>query len=135
MKVIEHLSAAQLDQLCELYQREWWCRGRSLEETAQGVAGSQLCIGLVDDDGQLQGFARVLTDYIFKAMIFDVIVAAEHRGNGLGQQLLTMIRQHPRLQRVRHFELYCLPELAEFYRQSGFSEQLGGIGLMRLTTR
>ena len=29
------------------------------------------------------------------------------------------IKRHPELARVRHFELYCLPELVPFYEDMG----------------
>jgi len=38
----------------------------------------------------------------------------------------------PRLSRVKHFELYCLPELEPFYESFGFSTEAGGVRLMRL---
>ena len=36
-----------------------------------------------------------------------------------------------RLSRVKHFELYCLPELEPYYAAFGFSTDVGGIRLMR----
>jgi hypothetical protein len=38
---------------------------------------------------------------------------------------------HPDLARVKHFELYCLPELIPFYERWGFSTEVGEIVLMR----
>ena len=61
----------------DVYKRqgEWWTRSRSLEETKQCVLGSQICIGITSEADNLVGFVRVLTDFTFKALIFDVIVA------------------------------------------------------------
>jgi len=36
-----------------------------------------------EDDGDLVAAARILTDYTYYAMVFDVIVHAERRGEGL----------------------------------------------------
>ncbi len=77
------------------------------------------------------GFARVLTDRVFKAFIFDLIVVPEHRGRGLGEALMRRILDRPDLAAVRHFELYCLPEMAPLYERLGFSAEVGGILLMR----
>lgn len=131
LQTVETLSAQQLVQLHQLYQQEWWGEGRTLEDTRRCVAGSQLCIGLIDPQGQLVGFARVLTDTIFKAFIFDLIVRQDWRSQGLGKQLLQRITTHEKLSRVQHFELYCLPEMFEFYRALGFTTALGGVQLMR----
>ena len=131
MKVIYEVREQQINDLHKLYQREWWTQGRTLAETRQCVEGSQICIGVVDDDDALQGFSRVLTDYTFKALIFDVIVWERHRGTGLGDELMGLILSHERLSRVKHFELYCLAELYGFYEYFGFSPDVGEVKLMR----
>ena len=74
MKIIYQLNRDHIKQLSDLYQNEWWSKGRTLEETKICVDSSQICIGLIDEQGNLSGFARVLTDFVFKALIFDVIV-------------------------------------------------------------
>ena len=131
MRVIHELSDRNIEELHALYQAEWWTRGRSLEDTRRGVAGSQICIGIVDDASHLQGFARILTDFTFKALIFDVIVAPNQRGTGLGNRIMSLVENHPQLQQVKHFELYCLPEMFPFYEKHGFGTDVGEIRLMR----
>ena len=131
MDVIYKLNDKQIEDLQQLYQKEWWTKGRSFKETKLGVEGSQICVGIVDSSGKLQGFARVLTDYIFKAIIFDVIVSENQRGIGLGNKLLDLIKNHEDLTRVKHFELYCLPEMCGYYERHGFSGNIGEIKLMR----
>ncbi len=42
-----------------------------------------LIIACCDMQDRVIGFARVLTDYTFKALIFDVIVDESDRGQGL----------------------------------------------------
>lgn len=133
MNVIYSLNENHIAQLHELYQQEWWTKGRTLEETKNCVNGSQICIGLVSANDDLIGFARVLTDFTFKALIFDVIVRKNNRKNGLGDRLLTLIKSHEKLQGVKHFELYCLPEMYNFYAKHGFKTNLGEIRLMRLS--
>lgn len=36
-------------------------------------------------------FARILTDYVYKALILDVIVEPAYRGRGLGRLLMESI--------------------------------------------
>ena len=131
MNITGELSGNHIEQLHALYQGEWWSRGRSLQDTKSCVAGSQLCFGITSEADELIGFARVLTDFTFKAFIFDVIVAPSHRGKGLGRELIGLIKNHVRLKSVRHFELYCLPEMLPFYEKHGFSSELGDIKLLR----
>jgi GNAT superfamily N-acetyltransferase len=82
-------------------------------------------------DGRLVGFARVLTDRVFKALVFDVIVAPDHRADGIGRGLMEQIVGHSDLRKVAHLELYCLPEMAPFYERWGFSTDVSGLQLMR----
>ncbi len=133
-EVITDLQDLHIEQLHALYQDEWWTKGRSLELTRQCVKGSQICFGLVDETGNLVGFTRVITDYTFKALVFDLIVAKHVRGLGLGDRLVGLVRDHEKLRSVRHIELYCLPELVPFYSRFGFTDQVGGIQLMRRIT-
>lgn len=130
-EVITDLHDLHIEQLHMLYQNEWWTKGRSLELTRQCVKGSQVRFGLVDERTNLIGFARVITDYTFKALIFDVIVAKHVRALGLGDRLVGLVLNHERLRSVRHIELYCLPELVPYYSRFRFSTDIGGIQLMR----
>ena len=132
MNVIRELSKKHIEQLHTLYQGEWWTRGRSLEDTKKCVLGSQICIGISSENDDLIGFVRVLTDFTFKALIFDVMVTQSERGKGLGNKLLSLVKNHEHLKSVRHFELYCLPEMLSFYEKHGFSANVGEIKLMRL---
>ena len=131
MDVIYELNGKQIGELHRLFQREWWTKGRSFEETKKCVENSQICVGLVDHSGKLQGFTRVLTDYTVKALIFDVIVSKTHRGTGMGNKLIDLVKNHKKLRQVKHFELYCLPEMLGFYEKHGFSCDVSGVRLMR----
>ena len=131
MKVIYSLDENHIVQLHELYQQEWWSKDRTIYEARACVSGSQVCIGLVDSQNNLVGFVRVLTDYIFKAFIFDVIVRKSERGSGLGDILISLVKMHSQIQGVKHFELYCLPEMFNFYIDRGFSTDVGEVRLLR----
>ncbi len=115
------LSKSQIKQLHLLYQKEWWSKGRTLEQTRKAVKGSNyifgICEGLSD---RLVAFARVITDHVFKAWIFDVIVDQNYREKGLGKILMDSILKHSSLKRVGHIELYCLPEMKRFYKKWNF---------------
>src|ERR1043166_5030207 len=132
---VNRLNGSQLEQLCDLYQSEWWGRGRNLKDVRRAIERSDVVCAFCDPDGRLVAFARVLTDFVYKAVIFDVIVAREDRELGLGRRLLEAILFHPALLFVEHIELYCRPELVPFYKKWGFAADLNQLRFMRKTQK
>lgn len=129
---VSTLTDEQIVQLHQLYQNEWWSRGRSLDDVRKMLAFSDVVVGVCDSEtNRLVAFARVLSDRVYKALVLDVIVASDYRSRGLGRSLMEQILEHPELADVRHVELYCLPEMAPFYRKWGFSADLGQLLFMR----
>jgi predicted GNAT family N-acyltransferase len=97
-----------------------------------GLAGQDLVFALVHrEPKRLVGFARVITDDVYLAVVLDVIVSPAARGSGLGAMLLDAIVGHPRLAAVRSVELVCQPDMVPFYRRWGFTDEVGGSRLMR----
>ena len=94
---------------------------------------SHVKIGLVNEEtDELVGFARAITDGIYRAFIFDVIVNEGGRKQGLGSILMRCLLDHPLLQKVERIELYCPERLISYYEQFGFSTDVNGSTLMRL---
>ena len=122
MKIVEKLNQKYLQQLHNLYSQEWWCKDRTLIQTQKVVENSSLIVGIIDKYDNLIAFARVLSDFTFKAFIFDVIVAKEHRGKGLSDKLISAILNHNKLKNIETIELYCLPEMKLLYAKYGFKE-------------
>jgi len=128
---ITEFDDAHQKELYEFYKREWWTFGRTLPEFTQMLSHSDVIVGCLHN-GEMVGFARVLTDFTFKAMIFDVIVREGVRGFGVGQAIIAKITSEPRLKNVKSFELYCPDRLTAFYEKLGFSKSSSNLlGLRR----
>jgi GNAT superfamily N-acetyltransferase len=94
------------------------------------LAGTDLVLALIDRaTDRLVGFTRALTDWRYRAYVYDVIVAPDWQGRGLGRVLMDATME--RLAGVESIELTCKPEMIPFYRRWGFSDELGGSLLMR----
>ncbi len=65
----------------------YWAAGRSRETVERLVGGASRVIGLYRDGG-LVGFCRVESDEVTYAILLDVFVLPEHRGRGLGVELV-----------------------------------------------
>lgn len=123
---VDELNESQVEQLYALIKQQWWGGQRSLEDVKLMVANTSLMIGLVETtSGRLVGFCRVLTDFAFRATIYDVMVAEELKRRGLGKRLMSTLCNHPKLQRVSFIYLACEPELSSFYESWGFKTYEG----------
>jgi len=116
-------AAAELLDCYETY--EWWAdRGES--DLARALAGTDEVVALRDDEtDDLVAAARVLTDYTYHAAVYDVIVRADRRGEGLGQELMAALVTHPTLSEL-NLSLLARDGLVSFYESCGF-EELGAV--------
>ena len=131
-RVIDSIDDHRLHQVMELFKHEWWTSRRTVEHTRAILRGSDLALGICDEaEDRLVAFARVLTDSVVRAFIFDVIVAADRRGVGLGRRVVEAVLRHAAVKDVELVELYCKPELVPFYERMGFSSPDSGVVLMR----
>jgi GNAT superfamily N-acetyltransferase len=131
-RIIHALEDHHVPHLLQLYKGAWWSHDRTIEQVRAVLEGSDLVVGLsARPDDRLIAFARVLTDGIFRAMIFDVIVAPDHQGHGLGHRIIQALLSHPLLKRVELVELYCRPDLVPFYQSLGFASPGSGVVLLR----
>jgi predicted GNAT family N-acyltransferase len=129
---IDQLSNSQIEQLCALYQNEWWCSDRDMADVQTMLEHTDIKIGLIERDTErLVAFCRVLTDFVYHATLYDVIVAPDCRDQQLGRRLMDAVVQHPQLRTVNAIWLCCLPEMASFYHKWGFSDALGDLVWMR----
>lgn len=123
LTLIHQLTPAQVEQLHQLYSQEWWSKDRALADVPTLLSNSDLLFGLWNEETQqLAGFCRVLTDWVYRAIVFDVIVAADYRGQGLGAKLIEHVTTHPRLTQVECIQLFCTPEMRPFYEKYGFGQ-------------
>jgi N-acetylglutamate synthase-like GNAT family acetyltransferase len=107
-----------IDALHAMLSRSHWAKGRSREAIEKTIANS-LCFSLINADEQI-GFARVLTDAVTYAVILDMIIREDFRGQGLGKWLLQCIGEHPDIIPLR---LVLWTSVAsDFYLKIGFEE-------------
>jgi predicted N-acetyltransferase YhbS len=77
-----------------LVEEAYWVPGRSRDTIERLVRESTRVIGLYRGD-DLVGFARVISDGSSMAWLGDVFVLTEHRGRGLGIELVREAVEHP----------------------------------------
>lgn len=111
--------------LLPLFEQASWAGGRTVAETTRMVLHTDLLI-TAWDDGRVIGCGRVLTDYVYRASIWDVVVDSAYQGQDVGTEIIHRILNHSSLRRVELFWL-CTRDKQAFYETLGFSakEQTG----------
>ncbi len=114
----------QPEQLVTLFQQAPWAKGRTLSDAREMLRRTDVALCAWDGD-QLVGFGRVLTDFVYRATIWDVIVDAAYQKQGIGAEIVQRILHHPRLKKVELF--WLCTRRPGFYEKLGFSskEQTG----------
>ncbi len=100
-----------------LFKQAEWTTNRSPLDIQQMLDHSQLTLGVWDDD-KLIGFARVITDNIYRAWIEDIIVDEAYHEQGIGSHIVDKLLK--RLEHIEEVTLNCLAELVPFYERQGF---------------
>lgn len=111
-------------QLVALYRQAPWASTRTSEDARDMLTHTDVAITAWDGN-RLVGLGRVLTDYVYRASIWDVIVDTAYQGQDIGTQIIHRILEHPDLKRVELF--WLCTRSPEFYEKLGFSskEQTG----------
>jgi GNAT superfamily N-acetyltransferase len=110
-----------IDQFWELYQTTGWNDNYRLspEVLERAIRASRFVISAYDG-GQLVGFGRVVSDGALHAMIYEMIVAPDHQGWGIGARILQQLVQHCREAGIRDIQLFCARGKRGFYEKYGF---------------
>ena len=93
----------------------WWPERTRAQLAA--VIQSAPAVGAWSGD-RLVGFARAVTDGMFRAYLEDVVLAPDLRGEGIGQLLVTRLLEF--LPPTAVTSLFCSPALTRFYAETGF---------------
>lgn len=84
---------------------------------------------------QIVGMARCLTDGVYMAYVFDVIVHSEYRGKGIGRKMVEKVINHFETDNDYLMQIVLLAITADvepFYRKMGFKKYpniLNGSGM------
>ncbi|HEX3455703.1 MAG TPA: GNAT family N-acetyltransferase [Gaiellaceae bacterium] len=95
----------------------YWASGRSFETVERLVREAARVVGVYRGSAQV-GFARAVSDGLAVAYLADVYVLPEHRGRGLGEELVREIVEGGELAQVRW--LLHTRDMHRLYARVGF---------------
>lgn len=101
----------------------FWARGRRLGDLRKMLNGSQAVVSAWHGSN-LVGFGRATCDGVYRGVLWDVVVATEHQGRGLGSELVALLLSHRLLAKVERVYLMTTNS-AGFYTKLRFHENHG----------
>lgn len=117
-------------ELQELYRFTHWGRSRTLDQIARMLQGSDLCFSVRCEE-RLVAFCRMLTDFVFRGSIWDILVHPDHQGKGLGSRMMNYALLHPAVKNIPIITSYS-SDLVAFVTHHGFEDRDGLMVLQRV---
>ena len=97
-----------------------WARGRSFDQLRRLLAGSDAVVSLWRGK-RLVAFGRATSDGFSRAVLWDIVVAGDLQGRGLGRRVVEELLHTPSVAGVERVYLMTTNS-AGFYRQLGFRD-------------
>ena len=95
-----------------------WASGRSTQQLRRLLAGSTVVVSLWYGK-RLVGFGRATSDGIYRAVLWDIVVASDLQGRGLGRRVVEALIATPAIRDTERVYLMTTNS-AGFYEQLGF---------------
>ena len=98
----------------------FWAKDRSEKNLRKVLAGSTVVVTLWRGK-RLIGFGRANSDGIYRAVLWDVVVAGDLQGKGLGRLVVEALLSSPKVKNTERIYLMTTNS-TEFYKQLGFQD-------------
>jgi GNAT superfamily N-acetyltransferase len=112
------------EQLQVLFRQTEWADDRGIEGIQKMLEATPVALGAWEED-RLIGFARTITDGIYRALIDDVVVEESRRGRGIGSELMRRLLKRLTDMEVEEIFLRCGGDVVPFYQRHGFERTRG----------
>ncbi|MGG3768950.1 GNAT family N-acetyltransferase [Priestia megaterium] len=106
----------------EIYRSVGWKNHD--EEKVKKVFQSSNVVAVAYDENKIVGFGRALSDGVFNAAIYDVVVDKHYQNQGIGQQIIENLLAQ--LNDISCVHLVSTAGNEEFYRKAGFRKMKTG---------
>ncbi|WP_394556529.1 GNAT family N-acetyltransferase [Priestia aryabhattai] len=95
------------------------------EEKIKKVFQSSNVVTIAYDEDNIAGFGRALSDGVFNAAIYDVVVDEQYQNKGIGQKVIKNLLAQ--LDDISCVHLVSTAGNEEFYRKAGFRKMKTGM--------
>ncbi|MEH7360903.1 GNAT family N-acetyltransferase [Priestia aryabhattai] len=107
----------------EIYRSVGWTNHN--EERIKKVFQSSNVVAIAYDEDNIAGFGRALSDGVFNAAIYDVVIDKEYQNKGIGQQIIENLLAQ--LNDISCIHLVSTAGNEEFYKKAGFRKMKTGM--------
>ena len=101
-----------------LNENTFWAKGRNKQQICTMLSHSAVVISLWEKN-RLIGFGRATSDLVFRAVLWDVVIASDYQGLGMGKLIIEAILTNKKINSVEKIYLMTTNS-SEFYKQLGF---------------
>jgi ribosomal protein S18 acetylase RimI-like enzyme len=85
LKIHHNFDSANIDEMREVYESVGWMKHTN--EIIRQVFEASNVIAIVTVNGRIIGFGRAMTDGVFNAAIYDIVVHRDFQRQGIGEKL------------------------------------------------
>jgi GNAT superfamily N-acetyltransferase len=122
VRLVTAKGAVEVAEVLALFAHAAWTKQRTRAQVQRMLRGTDVLV-LARRRGRPMGFARMITDGVFRAFVEDVIVAPEGRGQGIGTRMLRRLERAARRMGVARLEL--VTREPGFWRRLGYARKAG----------
>lgn len=122
IKINSDFSKVNLEEMKDIYQSVGWLKHSN--ETIKQIFEASNVIALASVDGRIVGFGRALSDGVFNAAIYDVVVHQEFQKQGIARRIVEYLLGQ--LSNVSCIHLISTTGNEVFYRKMGFKKAKTG---------
>lgn len=108
-----------------LFETTGWNKGYNADkdELFSAIDTSWFSLCAYNNNNELIGFGRLISDGVLYAFVCDMIVLPEYQKQGIGSSILNKLIEHCNEQKVRVLWLFSASGRSGFYKKFGFEER------------
>ena len=101
-----------------LNENTLWAQGRSIKDIKKMLSNSNVVVSLWKEN-HLVGFGRAMSDEIYRAVLWDIVVDKNYQDSGLGKIIVSTILKNDLVLKVEKVYLMTT-NCTNFYSKMGF---------------
>jgi ribosomal protein S18 acetylase RimI-like enzyme len=125
LKIHSDFSKVNLDEIKELYVSVGWLKHS--EEIIKQVFEASNVLAFATVNGRIVGFARAITDGVFNAAIYDVIVHPKFQKQGIAREIMEYLLA--KLSNISCIHLISTTGNEGFYKKLGLKKTKTGMAI------